>query len=529
MSALNRSAGSISSMLLLLMCPVVGYAGPDTQPLLFASDLTFIGSFKLPPTATPNTFDYSNGQSAGTIYNDPVNGKSLFITGYRSAGYVSSEASVGQVAIPPTILDPNVVGLNGLTTATLVQGLTDISNGISNLAMGGSQGSTSLVVYGGKLIGTSNVAYDASCTQSKSAWVTPVNFAQKSQATGPYSFTSPVGPRWLGGGYMTLVPPEWQPLLGGKVVSGNGPWSIIGCGSVGPSLSVIDADALVAQPAANAIVSSIPLTYYKCLPGISSCTSILGAWDSNDPNQMVNGKKVPSVAVVDAHGRGTFTIPYEDNAMRVTGVLFADGTRSVLFFGVKGLGPYCYGEGTADPTLHGQPVPGTNGAVVYCYDPDAVSGKGDHSYPYTSFVWAYDANDYVAAKNGTKSPQDVIPYTGWSFKTFNDGTGGKRHGAVWDAATRRLYLISSCVIGPNCSPLVNVYQVSGGSASPSPCDVNQSGGNPDVVDVQQCVNRALNVTACVPPVGDINKDNQCTIVDVQRVVNAAIGGVCVSP
>ena len=29
--------------------------------------------------------------------------------------------------------------------------------------------------------------------------------------------------------------------------------------------------------------------------------------------------------------------------------------------------------------------------------------------------------------------------------------------------------------------------------------------------------------------GDINKDGLCNVIDVQRVVNAALGGQCVSP
>jgi hypothetical protein len=511
-------------VLLLLLAVSSHAADPTTQPLLHESDLTFVGAFKVPGLALPNTFDYSNGISAGNVYDDPVHGKSLFITGYLSAGYVSEQASVGQVGIPASIKDPYVVGMNGLTTATLIQGLTDPSNGVSGQALSGN-GSTALVVYGGKLIGTENVAYDGDCSQSKSAWVAPLNFAQKAQATGPYAFNAGVGPRWLGGGYMAMIPPEWQSLLGGKVVSGNGPWSIISCGSPGPTLFVIDADGLVAQPPTSTPIASTPLVYYKCLPGFGTCTGTLGAWNSNDPNQTVNAKKVPSVTITDAHGRGSFTIPYEDNAMKVNGVLFADQTRSVLFFGKKGLGRHCYGEGTNTQSLDGQPVPGSPG-VEYCYDPDAVGSKGDHSYPYTQFVWAYDVNDLLAAKNGSKNPMDVVPYTGWSFKTFNDGDGGAPAGAVWDSATRMLYIVASCTGGGNCDPLVNVYHVAGGSASAgSACDLNIDGST-NVSDVQVCANQAIGAATC--SMGDINKDSVCNVVDVQRVVNAALGGQCVT-
>ena len=35
------------------------------------------------------------------------------------------------------------------------------------------------------------------------------------------------------------------------------------------------------------------------------------------------------------------------------GVVFPVGGRSVLFFGTQGIGEFCYGEGTDDPTLAG--------------------------------------------------------------------------------------------------------------------------------------------------------------------------------
>jgi hypothetical protein len=294
-----------------------------------------------------------------------------------------------------------------------------------------------MVIYGGKLIGTESTAYDGSCAQSKSAWVAPLSFAQSGQATGPYGFSGSISPRYIGGGFMALVPPEWRVALGAPVVSGNGPDSIISCASPGPALHAIDADALVRQPSAGTVISATPLVYYQ--DGIHSS---LGLWNSNLPNQVVNGKAVPSITVTDPHGRGNFTMAYEDNAMRINGMLFADGTRSVLFFGKKGLGPFCYGVG------------GASGGE--CYDPDN-SSRGDHAYPYTEFVWAYDVNDLVAAKNGTKNPWDVLPYMGWAFKTFGDGSGGQEVGTVWDPSTRSAYVIVA--YGDGAAPLVHVYHV----------------------------------------------------------------------
>ena len=88
---------------------------------------------------------------------------------------------------------------------------------------------------------------------------------------------------------MALVPPEWQSAFGGRVISGNGPGSIISCGSPGPSLHMIDADGLINQPSASAFIASTPLVYYK----ENDTQATLGHWNSNSPDQVVNGKKVP--------------------------------------------------------------------------------------------------------------------------------------------------------------------------------------------------------------------------------------------
>jgi hypothetical protein len=424
----------------LLISPGASAAGG----LLTQNDFTYVGAFKLfsgSAGSPADTFDYSGGYVAGNVYDDPANGKTMFVKGYLSALQVSTQVSVAQIKIPADIRDPNSVGLGGLTTATRVQGFADPSHGIGSSILN-SAGFGSMIVYGGKLIGTEAIAYDGNCSQSKSAWVSPLNFSQSAQATGPYAFSEPVTPRILGGGFMALVPPEWRSAFGAAVVSGNGPTSIVSCGTPGPSLHAIDADTLVTQPAASTRIASAPLVYYE--DGIHST---LGLWNSNRPNQTVNGKAVPTITVTDPHGRGTFSLAYEDNSMRIEGVLFADGTQSVLFFGKKGLGPFCYGTGSD------------------CNDPDDDS-KGDHAYPYTEFVWAYDVNDLLAVKNGTKKPWDVVPYTGWAFKVFGDGNGGKGVSVAWDPATRLAYMVIDRTNYP--APRVHVFRVGVGSGTSVP-------------------------------------------------------------
>jgi hypothetical protein len=67
----------------------------------------------------------------------------------------------------------------------------------------------------------------------------------------------------------------------------------------------------------------------------------------------------------------------------------------------------------------------------------------------------------------------------------------------------------------------------GGTSTPppptsSPCDVNGDSVT-NVADVQLEVNMALGIIPCSNPSGT------CTVVSVQRVVNAALGGTCVTP
>jgi hypothetical protein len=67
-----------------------------------------------------------------------------------------------------------------------------------------------------------------------------------------------------------------------------------------------------------------------------------------------------------------------------------------------------------------------------------------------------------------------------------------------------------------------LHQLGLQSSGPSPCDVNGDGAI-NVADVQLEVNMALSIVPCT------NSSGTCTVASVQRVVNAALGGACVSP
>jgi hypothetical protein len=437
-----------------------GDGGPD-MALLHESDLSYLGAFALPQGAAgndPNGFSYSSAFMAGNVYYDSRHGNSptLFISGYLSAGYVSSTPSLAQVAIPE-LADPALVGLSGLQTATMLQPFADPSAGHDPLNGSGFCSYLAL----NALVGFCAVAYDASGSQSAAAFVARSYDLSNPNAAGPYPIGT--GYQTLFGSYATLVPSEWQGALAAKAIAGNAPWSIISVNSAGPGIHTVDIDGLLATPAAGTTIASTPLAYYP------NDHQQLGAWNSNLPGQIVDGTSVPTITVTDPQGRSglivgngggpTWTIPYNDSSMKILGVLFPDNTRSVLFFGKKGLGPYCYGEGTSDASLHGSVVPGTNGEVIYCFDPNGVNGKGDHAYPYSYFVWAYDVNDYVAVVQGNREPWMVFPYTGWTFTLFGaDDMGSGLGGVAWDPSTRRMYLAALCA-DANCQPIIHAFQI----------------------------------------------------------------------
>jgi hypothetical protein len=135
------------------------------------------------------------------------------------------------------------------------------------------------------------------------------------------------------------------------------------------------------------------------------------------------------------------------------GVAFVPGTRSVLFFGPIGTGNFYYGEAAA-----------ANDANRTSKGPHSIGGN------YVLQVWAYDANDFVAVKDGQKNPWDITPYATWNFD-FPLPDGPKYMGGVaFDPATGRLYVseVNEDTSVPfTYTPLIQVFQVTPYAPPPS--------------------------------------------------------------
>jgi hypothetical protein len=401
---------------LLLLTILLGIASGDA-PLLQLSDLKYQGAFRLPggnnlggPTDV-NGFGYGGTSLA---YNPARN--SLYLVGHDWYQLTA------EVSIPQVVNSNNVSALN---TAALLQPLTDALEGKSGLINAYHPKIGAQLAYNNQLYVAAWSYYDGSGSQTQSQFVRPLALSATGQVKGPYTVGDHY-PGWVDR-YATLIPQEWQSVFGGPALTGGCGGSIVSLQSWGPSVSVFN-------PSDVGVKSPVPATL------------VVGYPSSNPLHDFSSAN------------------PYFNAATSIGGVVFPAGARSVLFFGTHGLGAYCYGPGTSDPNQAGQPADG--GVDVWCYDP-ASGSKGSHNYPYVAYIWAYDANDLLAVKNGQKQPWEIKPYGTWTLD-FPDG-GTAINGAAYDPATQRIYI--SEPFGDGDLSLIRVYtvQISGGSPTiPAP-------------------------------------------------------------
>jgi hypothetical protein len=380
----------------LVFCALL-WLGPalesqTTAPRVLQSHITSLGSFKLPTSPMGTTYGMTY---AGT------GGLGTYVVAYNPGnkslfvGGHPYEQEVAEFAIPTS--------LSGTPTATILQNLADPLEGKLNSINPGDPNTKvigSAFMYGGRLILGAYAYFDGSGTQTKSHFARPASFAAKGQVVGPAQIGKDY-PGWVDRS-MTAIPAEWQTAFGGPALAGGGGGAINSLQSWGPAATVFDPAAITGtQPVAGTLVLGYP--YGNPLADTAVGNQL---WAQSDV---------------------------------VSGMVFVAGSRSVLFFGTHGLGAYCYGPG------------GTNGE---CYDPDN-SSKGTHAYPYRSQVWAYDANDLLAVKNGGTPSYRVQPYAVWELSSAFKQV----QGVGYDPSTQRLYV--SEVMGDGTQPLIHVYQIAG--------------------------------------------------------------------
>ena len=276
------------------------------------------------------------------------------------------------------------------------------------------------MVVGSQLLGTEYVYYDNSGTTVD----TTFRYDSLNLSTATVEGMFQVGSQGLGAafydGYMTPIPTEWQSLLGATAMTGNAALSILSRTSNGPAAFGFNPSALnnaalgVGSGGATTPVTTIPYVYYPV-------TKPLG-----QPEGPSNG--------------------LFDGGTLLTGMTFVPGTSTVLFFGSIGQGNFGYGEASsfADTNRTSKGYHNTGG--IYNYQ-----------------LLAYNANDFLAVKNGQMNPWDLRPYATWHMNFPIQSGGAPPGGMTFDPATGRLYVE---IMGADTEaqysslPLIEVYQLS---------------------------------------------------------------------
>jgi hypothetical protein len=177
-------------------------------------------------------------------------------------------------------------------------------------------------------------------------------------------------------------------------------------------------------------------------------------------------------------------------------------------------------------------------AVIFDGEPPASDSDAAREYSAAAYLLISSGKDMVGDSSQT-------PTYWWSgFNTDLGQAQGIRYS--WQGLWRRDFARGTALVNPPGSAPVTVRlpapirRVDGtvvgtvtldaatGAvlSSLSPCDVNQD-GQVNSADVTAAVSQVLNQAPC--RTADVDRDGRCTAVDVQRVINAALGGACVSP
>lgn len=340
-------------------------------PRLSKASMKYEGAFKFPNTP----MGASNYGYPGVFSYNPKN-NSIIGVGHDWHQMVA-EFSIPEIRKSETVA--------GLARGIAIQNFGDPTDGklkSINPTDPNSKKIGGLLPWGDKLIVSAYSYYDGSGAAVASHFVSSQNMSVATDAKGPFSLTVKPG---LVAGYMAPVPEEWRALLGGPAFTGQCCLAVIGRTSSGPALFTFNPDDVgTVSP-----VKATPLVYYPL-------TSPLDKWDAK--SEWFNG---------------TTTI---------TGMALPKGSRSVLFFGTHGVGPFCYGE-----------------AKECGNDPEVLS-KGNHAYPYVRRVWAYDALDLIEVKNGRRDPWSVKPYATWDLDLPYKVSVTWLKGATYDPVSNRLFV-----------------------------------------------------------------------------------------
>lgn len=369
------------------------------EPLVYSPNLQYVGAFRVPAVFDPLSGDDTYSFGGTALAIDPAS-HGLFLVG------MPYDQAVSEISIPTSIV--NSTNLDALATATVLQPPVQVLSELPSnpLAALGTVNIGGLSVDGGRLLGTAYIDYDAGGSATVSHFTLDSLNLAAAKAEGLYQ----VGSQGAGlvAGYMTPIPSEWQGSLGATYLTGQADVNIISRTSSGPAVYGFDPSTLGASAA-----GSIPYVYYP-----------------------VDNPLGPYVGPAN---------PLQSGTSQVNGAVFVPGTRSVLFFGSSGKNYEGYG-------------------LASDYGDNANGSKSPHSLngEYSYQVWAYDAADFVAARDGKVQPWQVKPYNVWNFDLPINTPSRQIGGTAFDPATGRFYV--SILNADNEAlysnlPLIEVFQL----------------------------------------------------------------------
>ena len=383
-------------------------------PLYAPTDMKYLGAFRLPTGDVGSaTFEFGGNALAW----NPENG-SLF-----TGANVQLGLHIAEIAVPQVLGNSRIAA--DLPTAQVLQPFADLGNLLTVDAAGQNQTPAlsylnvnlgGLLVTEGGLTGAMFTGYNGAEPHES----THTHFRTKNlnlAAIDGQSFEglrdlrrngSNVVGRMLGG-YMAAVPEQWQAWIGAKFVTGAAGLNRIQSSSSGPALFGFDAN----NPAGSLTEALVNYPFGKALQWFES-----------------------------AGGRSlALAQPLFNGTTKIEGVAFVPGTRSVIFLGSNGLSQIGYGVGSEfkDKSRTYQGYHSQNG--VYRYQ-----------------VWAYDIDDLVSVRNGSKAPWEVRPTLVHNFDLPTPEPSVYLGGTAFDPATGRLF-VSQKQAGPGFTPVIHVYQL----------------------------------------------------------------------
>lgn len=414
-------------------------ADPSSLPLLSAGDIRYAGGFRL-PRESANGDNFSFG------------GRPIAFAARTHSLFVSSRAGrLAEVTIPDPVSSSDVTQM---PFARYLQPFDDPTEGQLSVVANGGVAIDGLLVDGDRIYGTASVYYDATNSQrvshySRSVQLNRRSFSGWSQVWEP-------GKTGFVSGFLALVPPEWRERLGGPAATGQCCIPIVSRTSWGPAALTFDPAQL-----GRGAVPATPLVYYD------GQHASLGAWSGSNPTYGAT--------------------------MAVGGLAMIAGTRTALFVGRNGVGPYCYGNGTGDQRLHGTASPDGS---HWCYDPTS-GDKGPHAYPYRYQIWAYDLSEMAAVRAGHKQPWQVLPYGVWPIDLPTYEKAVKIGGVTYDPERQVIYLAQTGADkdGYASRPIIHALRI---NAAGQPISGNPPPPAPAPQPAPQPAPRAVPVP--VPPI-----------------------------